>query len=86
MKEVTMLAFLTTVYLSTGQILQNYRQATYSYPKYKPILKIEQCIEYAKLKEERLRTVIENHHYILKVNVECKRITKQKWNDTRIKK
>lgn len=81
-----MLALLTTVYLSTGQILQNYRQATYSYPKYKPILKIEKCIEYAKLKEERLKSIIENHSYIIDVNVECKQISKQKWHQTRNKK
>lgn len=81
-----MLVFLTTVYLSTGQVLQNYRQAAYSDPKYKPILKIEKCIEYAKLKEERLKSIIENHHYIVDVNVECKRITKQKWHETRNKK
>lgn len=80
-----MLAFLTTVYLSTGQILQNYREATYSYPN-KPIRKFEKCIEYAKLKEERLKFAIENNSYIIDVNVQCKEITNQKWHETRYKK
>lgn len=81
-----MLAFLITVHLATGQILENYRQATYSTPKYKPIRKIEKCIEYAKLKEDRLKHVIIDHDYIVDVTVECKRITKQKWEQTRHKK
>ena len=73
-----MLAFVLTLYFTSGATTSSTKQAMDVNNKYRPIKSYELCVELAKEQELRLNSSIELNSDIDHVTVVCKRIPDKK--------
>lgn len=71
-----LLAFIITVYMSSGQKYTVIKQAKTE--NYRPIKNISTCYNYAEKMQERLNIAIKHDNYIDKVTVQCDRLPHNK--------